>query len=186
MKLKRFLCLALVLIGGLFGICICWLILPEEHVSRAKFASPANSKHQIWFYEDRFKGRDFKFYVKPDGQELIFITHLSDVGKIGESIGQWTFGFSHAQWTKDGHAVVCFFHKAIGDTPTMGFGYDFGTINMIAPERFFSMSHKGERREFEPTIQKFVASHGGLSDQRIDVDLIRKYEKNLRFWQTPP
>ena len=126
------------------------------------------------------------FYVKPDGQELIFITQLSDVGKIGDSHGQWTFGFSHAQWTKDGQAVVCFFHRAIGDTPTMGFGYDFSTVNVIAPKWLFSLEDRGERRVFEPIIEKFVAAHGGLSEQRIDVDLIRKNGKNLRFWQTHP
>ena len=183
MKPKLILGLAIVLSCGMVGIC--WLVLPG-HVSRAIFSAPANHKDQIWFYEDNVKGRDLMFYVKPDGQELKFITQLSDVGKFGGSQAQWTFGFSHAQWTKDGQVVVCFFHKAIGDTPTIGFGYDFSTVNLIAPSWFFSLQKNPERREFEPIIKKIVAVHGGLSDQHIDYDTVRKNEKTLWFWQTPP
>jgi hypothetical protein len=119
-------------------------------------------------------------YVKPIGQKARLLAHLDVSGE---------YSFSDAQWTKDGQAFVCSLKgRVIGNTPVIGIYYDFGTGNATIPSwlNYSGETNEANWREFEPIVQKLVAAHGGLSDQRTDDDMVRKNEKTLWFWQTPP
>ncbi|MGH7249796.1 MAG: hypothetical protein ACREGC_02375, partial [Minisyncoccia bacterium] len=124
--------------------------------------------------------RDLSLCAKPKWRKARFVAHLEETGE---------YVFSNGQWTKDGQVFICSLKgRAIGSTPVMGIGYDFSTDKSIIPSwlHYSAKSNETNWREFEPTIQKLAAAHGGLSDQRIDDDMVRKNEKTLWFWQTLP
>lgn len=123
-------------------------------------------------------------YAKPKGQKEQSVALLND---------EEHFKFSYGQWTKDGQIFVCSFQIYESGTndnlPVKAVAYDFDANKIIAPV-WFDSNHEQARltfnwNEFESAMEKLIATHGGLSDQRIDDKVIEKNEKILWSWQIP-
>jgi hypothetical protein len=170
----------------LFVVYGCLFILASQlfqDMKRAQFVSPANAKNKIWFYDGGFMDRDLYLYAEPKGQKIQFVSSL------------WWWpdcSFSYAQWTKDGQVIVCSLNvKAIGNAPVLVAAFDFSANKAFAPSWITKNScdysrPESEWRKQELIIKGIIAVHGGLNNQRIDDDLLRKNEKTLWFWQSIP
>jgi hypothetical protein len=149
--------------------------------------SPANRMNQIWFY---FEGDPFGdeigyLYAEPKDQNKQYLAMLNDEGN---------FAFSYGQWTKDGQVFVCSFlifngGKTNDNPPVKAVAYDFSTGKITIP-LWFDANHEEARsafnwNEFESTIEKLIAAHGGLNDDRLDQDSIQKGKKVAWPWQIP-
>ena len=170
---------------------ICWALFMEAESllwdRQAKFDSPADRMNQILFYQigDAFGDEIGHLYAKPKDQKEQSVVLLND---------EEYFKFSYGQWTKDGQVFVCSFllfdEVSTNDKPPVkAVAYDFSVNKVVAP-LWFDHNHEESRlafnwKEFESTIEKLIVAHGGLSDQRIDYDTVRKNEKILWSWQIP-
>jgi hypothetical protein len=154
---------------------------------QARFDSPADRMNQILFYEegDPFGDEVGRLYAKPKNQKEQYVALLND---------EEYFQFSYGEWTKDGQVFVCSFLIFDGvsnndNPPVKAVAYDFSANKIIVPI-WFDHNHEESRlafnwKEFESNIEKLIAAHGGLSDQRIDDDIIEKNEKGMWPWQIP-
>lgn len=182
------------LVATLGGLSLVFAQLTHDY-RLAKFPSPANPANEIWFYDGGFLDRDLSLYAKSERQKAQFVARLDETG---------AFRLAGVRWTKDGRAVFCSLillgeisnkgnrARTESDLPTATvIAYDFSTGKVTEPT-WFGFDSTGARykeanwHEFEPTIEKIIAAHGGLSDKQITDDLVRKNEKTLWFWQTVP
>jgi len=180
------------LVMAFIATCLICLALAMEAESllydrQAQFESPSDSMNQIWFYQegDAFGDEVGHLYAKRKGQKEQFIALLKD---------EEYFSFSYGQWTKDGQVFVCSFLLFDGvstndNPPVKAVTYDF-SANKVTFPIWFDHNHEESRlafnwKAFESTVEKLVAAHGGISDQRIDYDTVRKNEKILWSWQKP-
>ena len=141
----------------------------------AKFSSPTNPTNNIFFVEQGFRQRLLVLYASSDGQKT---QRVADVELDG------VYHFSHAQWTKDGQAVVCFLNLwSPNETTQEGIAYDFNVNKIIGPLLInynATDTNKVSWKESGLTLQQIIDAHGGLDDQRINDDEVRENE-NLSF-----
>jgi hypothetical protein len=167
--------------GYIFVLCV---LEPEMG---AKYESPANPANKILFsYGDV---DELALFVEPKKGKPQFVALLEEDG---------AFRLGDFQWTKDGQAVVCSL-MLLGEITTNDYAplspviaYDFSTGKATIPAWLgFNPTNDNPRykesnwREFEPTIGKIIAAHGGLSDKRVDFYMVHDHEKRHWFWQNP-
>lgn len=126
--------------------------------------------------------RDLFFYTKAKGQKVRLVSNL---------VWWPDIGFSYAQWTRDGQAIVCSLIVKINGKymQIMATGFDFDKNQAVTPSWMIKGSYEpraeSDWKKQESIIKGIIAAHGGLSDQKIDDDLLEKTEKTLWFWQKP-
>jgi len=167
----------LVILGifALSALLVAWLWLTAE--IGARFTSPSDSRNQIIFIESGFHDRQLDLYIRSNRKRSQFVSHLEAGCR-----------FDYGRWSADGQVFVCSV-VVTNQNPIMSFAYDFSSGQAIVPP-WISISGwrekpESEWKKLEPEIQKIVTAHGGLSDQRIDDDMLRKNEMMLWFWQVP-